>query len=178
MEYDNHTWRLLTSGSPVVSVPLANKSLPSSHISEEALSDISITASVPICNSFSSLPEDFGPRSEAYVTAFLSDERIKGRLQQRFEHMCQLWKEAITLHRAHGHPNNRILLLNLKQLKRQILAVSYGACRAGMGKRDNKISAVIVTKRRNIAEQKKVAKVQRNLSAQQNSDPISVTTST
>jgi len=62
-------------------------------------------------------------------------------------------------------------------LKRQILAVSYGACRAGMGKRDNKKSAVTVTKRQNIAEQKKVAKVQRNFSAQQNSDPISVTTS-
>jgi len=57
-------------------------------------------------------------------------------MQQRFEFMCRNRKEALTihLHRAHGHPNNRTLLLNLeaaglpyKHLKRYILAMSCDA---------------------------------------------------
>jgi len=55
--------------------------------------------------------------------------------------------------------------------------VSCDACRAAIGKRDNKTSAVAVTKRQNIAQQKIIAKAQRNLSAQQKSDQIPVTTS-
>jgi len=100
MEYDNHTWRLLTSGSPVVSVPLANKSLPSSHISEEALSDISITASVPICNSFSSLPEDFGSRSEAYVTAFSQTSALKVDYNN-VSNICANFEKKLLLFIAH-----------------------------------------------------------------------------
>jgi hypothetical protein len=153
MENVKNTGRLPKLGSPAVSVPSAHTSLPSSHISTDALSDISITASVPACNSFSSLPEVFDSRSEAHVPAFLSDERVEGRLQQRFEHMCQLRKEAITLGLAHGHPNNRRFLLNLeargiphKHLKRYILALSCDACRTAIRKRDNKTSAVTVTK--------------------------------
>ena len=70
------------------------------------------------------------------VPAFLSTERIEGRLQQRFENKCQPWKEAITPHRAHGHPNNQTLLFNLEaqsiphtHLNRYILAVSCDTCR-------------------------------------------------
>jgi len=55
--------------------------------------------------------------------------------------------------------------------------VSCDACRAAIGKRDNKTSAVTVKKRQNIAEQKKIAKAQHKLSAQPKSDQISVTTS-
>ena len=106
------------------------------------------------------------------MPTFLSNERVEGHLQQRLENMCQLRKEAVTLHRAHGHPNNQTLLLNLeahsiphKHLKHYILAVSCDACHAATGKRNNKTSAVTVTKRQNIAEQKKVAKVQRKLFA-------------
>jgi hypothetical protein len=184
MEYVNHTWRLPKVGSPVLSMPLPPKSLSSSLISAEDLSDIVITSNIPTCNSFSSLPEDFDSSTEAYVPTFLSNERVEGRLQQRFENMCRLRKEAVTLHRAHGHPNNRTLLMNLeahgiphKHLKRYILAVSCDACRAAIGKRNNKTSAVTVTKRQNIAEQKKIAEDQRKLSTQQKSDQIPVTTS-
>jgi len=177
MDYVNHTWRLPKVGSPVLSTPLPPKSLSSSFISVEDLSDTVITSNIPTCNSFSSLPEHFESSTEPSVPTFLSNERVEGRLQQRFENMCRLRKEAVTLHRAHGHPNNRTLLLNLeahgiphKHLKRYILAVSCDACRAAIGKRENKTSAVAVTKRQNIAQQKKIAKDQRKLSAQQKSD--------
>lgn len=65
-------------------------------------------------------------------------------------------KEAITLHQAHGNPNNRTSLLNLeakgiqhKNLtrKRYILAVSCDARRvATIIKRDNKTSTATLTK--------------------------------
>jgi len=126
-------------------MPLPQESLSSSLISAEDLSDIVITSNIPTCNSFSSLPEDFDSSIKAYVPTFLSNERVEGRLQQRFENTCRLRKETVTLHWAHGHPNNRILLLNHeahgiphKHLKRYILAVSCDACRAAIGKRDNK----------------------------------------
>jgi len=99
------------------------------------------------------------------VPTFLSNERVEGCLQQRFENMCRHRKEAVNFHRAHGHLNN----LNLeahgiphKILKRYILAVSCDACRAAIGKRDNKTSAVTVTKRQNIAEQTKLSKPSTN----------------
>jgi len=77
-------------------------------------------------NSFSSLLEDFDSSTETYVPTFLSNERVEGRLQQRFENLCRLRKETVNLHRAHG----RTSFLNLeahsilhKHLKRYILAV-------------------------------------------------------
>jgi len=106
MEYVS-TWRLPKVGSPVFSMPLPPKSLSSSLISAEDVSHIVITSKIPTCNNFSSLPEDFDSSTEAYEPTFLSNERVEGRLQQRFENMCRLCKEAVTLHRAHGHPNNR-----------------------------------------------------------------------
>jgi len=179
MEYVNHTWRLLKVGSPVLSIPLPPKSLSSSLISAEDLSDIVITSNIPTCISFSSLPEDFDFHTEAYMPTFVSNERVEGRLQQRFENMCRLCMMMIAF-----IINNRTLLLNLeahgiphKHLKRYILAVSCDACRAAIGKRNNKTSAVTVTKRQNIAEQKKIAEDQRKLSTQQKSDQIPVTTS-
>ena len=97
-------------------------------------------------------------------------------MQQRFEIMCRNRQEAITLHRAHGHPNNRMLLLNLeakgildKHLKRYILAVSCDACRTAIGKRDNKTSTVTLSKRKAMAQQKRTDKAQRKHSAQQKS---------
>ena len=90
--------------------------------------------------------------------------------------MCRNQKEAITIHRAHGHPNNRTPLLNLeaaglpyKHLKRYILAISCDACRAAIGKRDNKTSTVALSKRQALAQQKKADKAQRKLFAQQKS---------
>jgi len=88
------------------------------------------------------------------VLDFLSTERVEGRIDHLFELVCRNRKEAITIHRAHGFPNNRMPLLNLeaaglpyKHLERYILAISCDACRAAIGKRDNKTSTVALSKR-------------------------------
>jgi len=54
-------------------------------------------------------------------------------------------------------------------LKRYILAISCDACRASIGKRDNKTSAVALSKRQALAQPKKADKAQRKLFAQQKS---------
>ena len=83
--------------------------------------------------------------------------------------MCRNRQEAITLHRAHGHPNNRTLLLNLeakgiphKHLKRYISAVSCDACRAAIGKRDNKTSTVTLSKRKPWHNKRKLTRLNVN----------------
>jgi len=54
-------------------------------------------------------------------------------------------------------------------LKRYILAISCDACRAAIGKRDNKTSTVALSNRQALAQQKKADKAQRKLFAQQKS---------
>ena len=76
--------------------------------------DIECFTDVLTCNSFAGLPDIFDHGNEAHVPDFLSTERVEGRMQQRFELMCRNQQEAMILHRAHGHPNNRALLLNLE----------------------------------------------------------------
>jgi len=144
--------------------------------SPEDSEDIECFTDVSTCNSFAELSDIFDHDDEAHVPDFLSTERVEGRMQQRFELMRQNRKEAITLHRTHGHPNNRTLLLNpeaagllYKHLKRCILAISYDACRAVIGKRDNKTSTVTLSKRQALAQHKKTEKAQRKLSANQKS---------
>ena len=168
MEYADHTWRL-----PKPENPMKQSLFIQPKLSEELSSYAPISADVSTANKFSSLPEVFDSSDEAYVPKFLDAERVEGRMQQRFEVMCRNRREAITLHRAHGHPSNRVLLLNLeakgiphKHLKRYILSVSCDACRAAIGKRDNKTSTVALTKRERIAQQKKTNKAQRKLCAQ------------
>ena len=69
---------------------------------------------VPDQNSFSALGDDFDNSDVSYVPDFLSQERVAGRLQQRFEVMCKHRQEAINAHRGDGRPNNRQLLLNME----------------------------------------------------------------
>jgi len=104
--------------------------------SPEDSEDVECFTDISTCNSFAGLPDFFDHDDEAHVPACRSTERVEGRMQQRFEFMCRNRKEAITihLHRAHGHPNNRTLLLNLeaaglpcKHLKRYVLAMSCDA---------------------------------------------------
>ena len=96
-------------------------------------------------------------------------------MQQHFELMCRNRKGAITLHRAHGHPNYCTLPLNLetaglpyKHSKCYILAIC-DAFRAAICKRDNKTSTIALSKRQAIAQQRKTEKAQRKFSAQQKS---------
>jgi len=81
-------------------------------LSTEDSEDIECFTDVSTCNSFVGLPDIFDHDDEAHVPDFLSTERVEGRKQQRFELMCRNRKEAITIHRAYGHSNNRTLLLN------------------------------------------------------------------
>jgi len=82
--------------------------------SPEDSEDTECFTDVSTCNSFAGPPDIFDHDDEAHVPDFLSTERVEGRMQQRFELMCRNRKEVITIHRAHGHPNNRTLLLNLE----------------------------------------------------------------
>ena len=156
MEYAGHTWRF-----PKVRAISKLVTLPVNALSPVNSEDIECFTDVLTCNSFAELPDIFDNDDEAHVPDFLSTERVEERMQQRHELMCRNRKEAITLHRAHGHPNNCKLLLNLgakgfpyKHLKRYILAVSCDACRAVTGTRDNKTSTVALSKRQAIAQQK------------------------
>jgi len=107
MEYVGDTWRL-------PKVRAISKSVPVTAPSPEDSEYIECFTDVSTCNSFAGLPDIFDHDDEAHVPDFLSTERVEGHMQQRFELMCRNRKEAITLHRAHGHPNNRTLLLNLE----------------------------------------------------------------
>ena len=60
---------------------LLQKSLTSSLISVEDLSDIVMASNVPTCNSFSSLPEVYILVMKYTFPFFF---RVEGRLQQRF----------------------------------------------------------------------------------------------
>ena len=136
MEYVSHTWRLpKPEGAP------KTLSKPKSSPSLESLEEYSLAEDFEVCvphqNSFSALGDNFDNSDEAYVPEFLSQERVAGRLQQRFEVMCKHRQEAMNAHRGNGHPNNRQLLLNMeaagvpyKHLKRYILALDCDSCAA------------------------------------------------
>jgi len=107
MEYAGHTWRL-------PKVRAISKSVPVTAPSPEDSEDIVCFTDVSTCNSFAGLPDIFDHDDEAHVPDFLSTERVEECMQQLFELMCRNRKEAMTIHRAHGHPNDRTLLLNLE----------------------------------------------------------------
>ena len=176
MEYVSHTWRLPKPGGahthltkPQSLPSLENPSLSLNILDEEPLAE-NIEVRVSHENSFSALGDDFDNSDEAYVPEFLSQERVAGRLQQRFEVMCKHRQEAMNAHRGNGHPNNRQLLLNMeaagvpyKHLKRYILALNCDSCAAATGRRHNKVSTVRVE----AAQAKRRLKAQRKLAAQQ-----------
>ena len=66
---------------------------------------------------------------KGYVPAYLTQDRIEGRFQQRYELMLQRREIAGIYHTSHGHCNNHQTVLNLQAkgiecnyLKRYILA--------------------------------------------------------
>ena len=171
MEYAGHTWRL-----PKVRPISKSVTVPVTTLSPEDSEDIKCFTKVSTCNSFAEFLDVFDHDDEAHVPDFLSTQRVEGHMKKHFELICRNRKEAMTLHRAHGHPNNRTLLFNLeaqglpnKHLKRCILAVSCDAYQAAIGKRDNKTSTVALSKRQAIAQQKKTEKAHHKFIAQQKS---------
>ena len=85
----------------------------------ENLEDIYLT-DVSTCNSFAGLLDDFDHSDEAHVPDFLSIERL----------------------------NLEAKGISHKHLKSYILAVSCDACRAAIGKRDNKTSTVTLSRKK------------------------------
>ena len=73
---------------------------------------------------------------EGYVPAYLNQDQIEGRFQQRYELMLKRREMVGIYHPSHGHCNNRQTVLNLQakggiecnHLKRYILAHRCDAC--------------------------------------------------
>ena len=77
---------------------------------------------------------------EGYVPAYLTQDRIEGRFQQRYELMLKQREIAGIYHTFHGHCNNSQNVLNLQvkgipcdHLKRYVLAHRCDACDAAPG---------------------------------------------
>jgi len=75
--------------------------------------------------------------TRGYLLAYLTQDRIEGRFQQRYELMFKRRGMAGICHTSHKHCNNRQTVLNLQSkgieynhLKRYILAHRCDACDA------------------------------------------------
>jgi len=92
---------------------------------------------------------------EGYVPAYLTQDRIEGQFQQRYELMLQRRETAEIYHTSHGHCNNRQTVLNLQakgiecnHLQRYILAHRCDACDAAPGRRHHRVKATTKAKRK------------------------------
>ena len=80
--------------------------------------------------------------NEGHVPTYLTQDRIEGRFQQRYELMLKRQET----HTSHGHCNNHQTVLNLQaksigllHLKRYILAHRCDACDAAPGRCHHKV---------------------------------------
>jgi len=111
MEYAQHTWRLPLPSNKRVSKP---KLLP--RATSEIFVDLCSTGSsfIDPSNSLHMLDEINDVDDEGYVPAYLTQDRIEGRFQQRYELMLKRREMAGIYHTSHGHCNNRQTVLNLQ----------------------------------------------------------------
>jgi len=145
MEYTQHTWRLPLPSNKRVSKP----KLPPRAASENFVDLHSAGRSfIDPSNSFHMLDEINDVDNEGYVPAYLTQDRIEGRFQQRYELMVKRREMAGIYHTSHGHCNNRQTVLHLQAkgiecnyLKRYILAHRCDACDAAPGRRHHKVTA-------------------------------------
>jgi len=104
MEYAQHTWRLPLPSNKRVSKP----KMPPRATSENFVDLRSACSSfIDPNNSFHTLDEIDDVDDEGYVPAYFTQDRIKGRFQQRYELMLPRRKMAEIYHTSHGHCNNR-----------------------------------------------------------------------
>jgi len=152
MEYAQHTWRLPLPSNKRFSKP----ELPP-RATSEIFVDLRSTGSsfIDTSHSFHMLDKIDDADDEGYVPAYLTQDRIEGRFQQRYEVMLQRREMAGIYHTSHGHCNNRQTVLNLQakgiecnQLKRYILAHKCDACDAALGRRHHKVKATKKAKRK------------------------------
>jgi len=148
MEYAQHTWRLPLSSNKRVLPPRATS---------EIFVDLRSAGSSLIhpSNSFHMLDEVDDVDDEGYVPSYLTQDRIEGRFQQRYELMLKRQEMAEIYHTPHGHCNNRQTVLNLQakgiecnHLKRYILAHRCDACDAAPGRRHHKMKVTKKAKRK------------------------------
>jgi len=107
MDYAQHMWRL----------PLpSNKRFSKPRATSESFVDLRSTSSsfIDPSNSFHMLDEIKDVDDEGYVPAYLTQDRIEGRFQQRYELMLKRRGMARIYHTSHGHCNNRQTVLNLQ----------------------------------------------------------------
>ena len=106
MEYAQHTWRLPLPSNKFVSKP---------KMPPEIFVDLRSTYSsfIDPSNLFHMLDEIDDVDDEGYVLAYLTQDRIEGRFQQRYELILQRREMAEIYHTSHGHCNIRQTVLNL-----------------------------------------------------------------
>jgi len=165
MEYAQHTWCLPLPSNKRVS----NPNLPPCATSENVVDLRSAGGSYIISdpsNSFHMLDEIYDVDDEGYVHTCLTQDRIEGRFQQRYELMLKRREMAEIYHTFHGHCNNRQTVLNLQaksiecnHLKRYIPAHRCDACDAALGRRHHKVKATKKAKRKSQSISKTAAPV-------------------
>ena len=97
MEYAQHTWRLPLPSNRRFSKP---KLLP--RATSENFVDLRSTGSsfIDPSNSFHMLDKINDVDDEGYAPAYLTQDRIEGRFQQRYELMLK--RREMASHRSHG----------------------------------------------------------------------------
>jgi len=148
MKYAQHTWCL-----PLPSNKRVSKSKLPPRTTSETLVDLRSAGSsfIDPSNSFHMLDEIDDVDDEGYVPTLLTQDRIEGRFQQRYELMLKRRE----IHTSHGHCNNHQTVLNLQaksiecsHLKRYILAHRCNACDAAPGRRHHNAKATKKAKRK------------------------------
>ena len=112
MEYAQHTWHLPLPSNKRFSKP---KLLP--RATSEIFVDLRSTGSsfIDPSNSFHML-DKINNVDEGYVPDYLTQNRIEGRFQQRYEFMLKRREMAGIYHTSHGRCNNRQTVLNLQAI--------------------------------------------------------------
>ena len=154
MEYTQHTlsWRLPLPSNKRFSKP---KLLP--RVTSEKFVDLRSTGSSIFnpSNPFQMLDETRvnDVDDEGYVPDYLTQDRIEGRFQQRYELMLKRREMAGIYHTSHCNNHQTVLNLQAKgiecnYLKRYILAHRCDACDAAPSRRHHKVKATKKAKRK------------------------------
>jgi len=104
MEYAQHTWRLALSSNKHVSKPDLSPRATSEKFVD--LRSAGSSFSDP-SNLFHMLDEIDDVDAEGYVPTYITQDRIEGLFQQRYELMLKRREMAGIYYTFHGHCNNR-----------------------------------------------------------------------
>jgi len=103
MEYAQHTWHLpLPSKKRVSKLKMPPRATSENFVNLRSICILFIDPS----NSFHMLDEIDNVDDEGYMPSYLTQDRTKGRFQQRYELMLQQREMVEIYHTFHGHCNN------------------------------------------------------------------------